>query len=138
MEESENKQSIWTPELVEKLLNVLSPWVNLPDKWMGYKQKEAETKIKHLQAESEADDKYIQATAKHNRNTLYALIMFLGGVIFFMGILTYFGRISGDALLFLVGTVTGYVIIIIQRLIFVFTPKSEVIHSETIQEEYKE
>lgn len=136
MEESENKQSIWTPELVEKLLDVLSPWVNLPNEWMKYKQNETETRIKHIQAESEADDKYIQATTKHNRNTLYALIAFLGGVILFMGLLTYSGHVSGDALLFLVGTVTGYVIVLIQRLIFVFTP--EAIHSETIQEESKE
>ncbi|MFZ3059774.1 MAG: hypothetical protein WA102_08540 [Candidatus Methanoperedens sp.] len=136
MEKSENKQSIWTPELVQKLLDFLSPLQDFPNQYLNHKQKEWETKIKHLQAESEAHDKYIQTTAKHNRNTLYALMVFLGTIIVSMGILTYLGRVSGDALLFLVGTVTSYVIILIQRLIFVFTPKA--IYSETIQEESEE
>lgn len=121
MEKPKTEQSAWTPEFTEKLINDLK---DLAKEWMNYKQSEAETKIKHLQAESEAEDKYIQATAKHNRNTLYALIGFLGAVIAFMSILTYLGRVSGDALLFLVGTVTGYIIILIQRLIFVFTPEA--------------
>jgi hypothetical protein len=140
MENIGSKQFTWTPELVDKLLNHLE---EIADKWINYKQNEAEAKkneaeakIKHLQAEAEAEDKYIQATTKHNRHTLYALIAFLGGVILFMGFLTYSGRVSGDALLFLVGTVTGYVIVLIQRLIFVFTP--ETTHSEIIQEESKE
>jgi len=34
--------------------------------------------------------------------------MFLGLVIFAMALLTYFGKVSGDALLFLVGIVVGY------------------------------
>ena len=34
-----------------------------------------------------------------------------------MSILTYYGKVSGDALLFLIGTVTGYVILMIQDLV---------------------
>jgi hypothetical protein len=33
-----------------------------------------------------------------------------------MSVLTIYGKVSGDALLFLVGTVTGYVVIMIQNL----------------------
>jgi len=35
-----------------------------------------------------------------------------------MSYLTLSGKVSGDALLFLVWTVTGYVIVFIQRLVF--------------------
>jgi hypothetical protein len=33
-----------------------------------------------------------------------------------MSYLTYYGRVSGDALLFLVGTVTGYALVMVQDL----------------------
>jgi len=35
-----------------------------------------------------------------------------------MSYLTIIGSVSGDALLFLVGTITGYVLLFIQRLVF--------------------
>ena len=36
--------------------------------------------------------------------------------MFIMSELTYVSRVSGDALLFLVGTITGYILLFIQRL----------------------
>lgn len=104
MEESAKRESIWTPELVEKLLDNLKDYA---DKFITYKQKEGET-----------ENKYILTITKHNRNVLYILVIFLGVIIAFMSYLTLSGKVSGDALLFLVGTVTGYVIVFIQRLVF--------------------
>ena len=102
--DSEKKELVWTPELVEKLLDDLKDYA---DKFITFKQKEGE-----------ANNKYIQTITKHNRNVLYALVIFLGVIIAFMSYLTLSERVSGDALLFLVGTVTGYVIVFIQKLVF--------------------
>lgn len=102
--DSEKKELVWTPELVEKLLDNLKDYA---DKFITFKQKEGE-----------ANNKYILTITKHNRNVLYALVIFLGVIIAFMSYLTLIERISGDALLFLVGTVTGYVIVFIQKLVF--------------------
>jgi hypothetical protein len=66
--------------------------------------------------EADARIKYFQQASKHNRNVLYAMTGFLIGVIAFMSFLTYMGKVSGDALLFLIGTVTGYLILFIQKL----------------------
>lgn len=103
-EQPEKKESVWTPELVRELGDRL---VNLADKLISYKRNEAE-----------ANNKYLHTVTKHNRDILVTLVVFLGIIIAFMSYLTLSGRVSGDALLFLVGTVTGYVIILIQRLIF--------------------
>ncbi len=113
MENSEDKgkQFVWTPELVKEVFRDLN---NLADKWITYKQNEAE-----------ADNKYLLAASNHDRHVLYALVLFLGIVTAFMSYLTLIGRVSGDALLFLVGTVTGYVIVFIQRLIFSASSNSE-------------
>ena len=102
--DSEKKELIWTPALVEKLLDDLKDYA---DKFIIFKQKEGET-----------NHKYIHTITKHNRNVLYALVIFLGVIIAFMSYLTLSERVSGDALLFLVGTVTGYVIVFIQKLVF--------------------
>jgi len=102
--DSEKKESVWTPELVEKLLDDLKDYA---DKFITYKQKEGET-----------HNKYVLTITKHNRNVLCVLVIFLGLIIAFMSYLTLSEKVSGDALLFLVGTITGYVIIFIQKLIF--------------------
>jgi len=47
--------------------------------------------------------------------------IFLGFLVFVVGLmvwLTLNGRVSGDALLFLVGTISGYVLVIVQRHLF--------------------
>ena len=47
-----------------------------------------------------------------------ALVAFLSVIVLGMIYLTLNGYASGDALLFLVGTITGYVLLFIQRLVF--------------------
>lgn len=84
------------------LIEALGPIATL---YMTYKEKESDSKIK-----------YFQQASKHNRNVLYAMTVFLIGVIAFMSFLTWIDKVSGDALLFLVGTVVGYLILFIQRL----------------------
>ena len=78
--------------------------VPLADRFLTYKQNE-----------SEATTKYFQCASKHNRNMLYVMTIFLAVIIGFMSLLTYSGLVSGDALLFLVGTVTGYILLFIQN-----------------------
>ena len=102
--EDKGQQSVWTPELVKEVFRDIN---NLADRWITYKQNEAE-----------ADNKYILVASKHDRHVLYTLVLFIGAVIGFMTYLTLTGHVSGDALLFLVGTVTGYIMLFIQKLIF--------------------
>ena len=54
----------------------------------------------------------------HNRKLTFSLLIFLGLVIFAMAFLTYFGKVSGDALLFSVGIVVGYLMNMIQGLLY--------------------
>lgn len=53
---------------------------------------------------------------RHNRRLTYSLLVALSVIIGIMAVLTYFNKVSGDALLFLVGTITGYVLFMIQNL----------------------
>src|SRR3972149_8004521 len=80
--------------------------VPLADRYLTYKQNESEGKTR-----------YFQCASKHNRNMLYVMTIFLGAVIAFMSALTVLKLVSGDALLFLVGTVTGYILLFIQKLV---------------------
>ena len=54
----------------------------------------------------------------HNRKLTLSLLIFLGLVIIAMAVLTYFGKVSGDALLFLVGIIVGYIMNMIQGLLY--------------------
>jgi hypothetical protein len=71
-----------------------------------------------------AREKRIAAIGKHNRSLTYSLLAFLTGIITLMTILTLETKVSSDALLFLVGTLTGYMILWVQRLIFTPTEES--------------
>lgn len=51
-------------------------------------------------------------------HTLLLLIAFLGGLIVLMAWLTWQGRVSGDALLFLVGAVASWILFATQRYLF--------------------
>src|SRR3990170_3489069 len=61
--------------------------------------------------ETEGRTKYFESVAKHNRKMVYVLTGFLAIIIALMSALTYGKLISGDALLFLVGTITGYLLL---------------------------
>jgi hypothetical protein len=56
--------------------------------------------------------------AESGWRVLAIMMAFLAGVIAVMSWLTFAGKVSGDALLFLVGTVAGYMLAIVQRQLF--------------------
>ena len=59
-----------------------------------------------------------QMRRSHSKALAILLVVFLLIIIGVMGWLTLKGKVSGDALLFLIGTVVGYVINMIQALVF--------------------
>lgn len=107
--EKQNQQMSWTPKDIEALIRLGMELLgtNLADKYLTHKKNEAEAR-RH----------YFESVSIHNRRMIYVLILFLTGVVAFMSFLTWYGKVSGDALLFVVGTITGYIIISIQRLVF--------------------
>jgi uncharacterized membrane-anchored protein len=62
---------------------------------------------------------------KHTFRLILSLMIFLGALVALVSLLTYYGKVSGDALLFLVGTVSGVVLAIIQRYLFEAEPEEE-------------
>jgi hypothetical protein len=108
---SEQKQTgfVWTPEVVKDLQKFLVEFLgtNLADKYLS-----------HRKIDAEAQRRYFDTVSNHNRRMIYVLLAFLIGIVGFMSFLTLYESVSGDALLFLVGTITGYVLLFIQRLVF--------------------
>jgi len=92
----------WTPEQVESLIRLVD---TLASKYITFKQEEAK-----------ADHQTLRTVTRHSTYLTIILATFLGVIVFIMSELTYVGRVSGDALLFLVGTITGYILLFIQRL----------------------
>ena len=107
-EDSEKKEEqkgfVWTETAVKDVEDFIE---HLADRYLTYKKNEAE-----------ADQRYFEATANHNRNMVITLVVFLSFIVLGMSYLTLSGHVSGDALLFLIGTITGYLLLFIQRLIF--------------------
>jgi len=97
------KEGAWTPE---DLKNAVEAMRVLLEEYIQF-QKDRDSSLEHR----------LGMLSHHNRRLSYALMLFLGGIVVLMSILTYYGKVSGDALLFLVGTVTGYVVVMIQGLI---------------------
>jgi hypothetical protein len=100
----ESKGFVWTQEAVKDVEDFIE---HLADKYLSYKKNEAE-----------ADQRYFEAEARHNRNMVITLVVFLSFIVLGMSYLTLSGHVSGDALLFLIGTITGYLLLFIQRLVF--------------------
>ncbi|MEM0075763.1 MAG: hypothetical protein QXV84_05390 [Conexivisphaerales archaeon] len=71
-----------------------------------------------------AREKRIAVIGRHNRSLTFSLLAFLTVVIAFMTFLTLQAKVSSDALLFLVGTLTGYMILWVGRLIFMPTEEA--------------
>ena len=103
-QEEVQPQLVWTPEMVKDLEKFIE---NLADKYLTFKKEEAE-----------ADRKYLETTTKHNTKMTLILTIFMVAITLGMAVLTFHGKVSGDALLFLVGTITGYIILFIQALVF--------------------
>ena len=102
--ETKTKAFTWTRESIKDLEVFIE---HLADKYLVYKRDMRE-----------AERKYWETVSKHNRRMAYSLVLFLIAIVIGMSYLTFNGRVTGDALLFLVGTITGYVLLFIQRLIF--------------------
>lgn len=94
----------WKPEDVANFIEMVR---GLGKELIDYKNKEFDYKVKRL-----------GSIGTHNRRLTYSLIVFLLTMIGILSILTWFGRVSGDALLFLAGTITGYVILMVQNLTY--------------------
>ena len=103
-EKKEEKPFEWTEE---KLKDVYSFIQSLADKYLQFKKEEAS-----------ADTTYTEVTSRHDRHVINVMVIFLAVVVALMSILTFYGKVSGDALLFLGGTVTGYAFAFVQRFIF--------------------
>ncbi|MEM3191513.1 MAG: hypothetical protein QW735_03640 [archaeon] len=54
---------------------------------------------------------------KQTFNFFISLFLLVSGIIVGMSVLVYFGKVSGDALLFLAGTVIGYVLGVFQDMV---------------------
>ena len=102
-EKSEAKGFVWTEKAIKDVEEFIE---HLADRYLAFKKDEAE-----------ATKKYFEAMAKHNRNMVIILVVFLSVIVLGMSYLTLNGHVSGDALLFLIGTITGYVLLFIQRLV---------------------
>ncbi len=90
--------------MVQAILSGLAP---LADRYIGLKEKEFEHDVK------------LESTvSKAGWWVLSVLMLFLAAVITLMSFLVLNGRVSGDALLFLVGTVSGYILALVQRHLF--------------------
>ncbi|MGD0070142.1 MAG: hypothetical protein ABSB71_01090 [Candidatus Bathyarchaeia archaeon] len=99
---NEEQKKGWTSEDWKNMIDAVAPLIQ---EWF------------QLQKEKEASyERRINSLSKHNRRLSISLITFLLVVVGLMSVLTIYGKVSGDALLFLVGTVTGYVVIMIQNL----------------------
>jgi hypothetical protein len=72
--------------------------------------------ITYFEKKAVAQDRTLATVTKHSMILTLILATFLAVIVGLMGFLTYVGKVSGDALLFLVGTVTGYILLFIQRL----------------------
>jgi hypothetical protein len=103
-ETGETKGFVWTPETMRDVLEFVK---SLADKYLTYKKNEAE-----------ARQKFFESKARHNKGVIIVLIIFLSIIVLGMSYLTLNEYVSGDALLFLIGTITGYVLLFIQRLVF--------------------
>ena len=98
---SEQPPTGWSPEVIESLATSILPYV---DRYL----KLQENAQKHEVAITESDAKW------KNRTTL-ALLGFALLTIVAMSWLTYVGSVSGDALLFLVGTTVGALFTMLQH-----------------------
>jgi hypothetical protein len=110
-ESSKHDGFVWSDETVKEAMELVK---DLGDKYLTYKKDESEA----IRKEAEERRHYFETVSKHNQKMVYVLVSFLAVVVAFMTVLTGYKLVSGDALLFLVGTITGYLLLFIQRLVF--------------------
>ncbi len=100
-DQSKQEKFEWTPERMSALFQGLSM---LADKYLAFRD-----------SNSKYESDQIRTITKHDRRIVAILLAFLGSVIAFMSILTWFNKVSGEALLFAVGITIGYVFAIISK-----------------------
>lgn len=74
--------------------------------------------LRYLEKQQEHDIKMEEVAGKSSRRVLGVLLIFLGVIIGLMVGLTMYDKVSGDALLFLTGTMVGWVLSIVYRHLF--------------------
>jgi hypothetical protein len=98
----------WTPETIREAAAALIGVIKeFGDRYIALKEKEFDHEARLATGQAKADWR--------------VLGIFLGFLAFVVGLMTYLalnGRVSSDALLFLVGTISGYVLVIVQRHLF--------------------
>jgi hypothetical protein len=103
-EKPPDKPNPWTPEMVKAIIDSLRP---LGERFIGLQERRFEHEL--------ALEK---TTSRASWYVLLILMVFLTVVIAAMVLLVLNNKVSGDALLFLVGTVSGYILAIVQRHLF--------------------
>jgi len=101
-DKKESRPEPWKPKEALSLFETLKPYA---DKLLQYFKEQAESE--HRLAELAARQDWRIATVA---------LVFLGVIVGAMSTLTFYSKVSGDALLFLVGTVTGYIFSLIFKL----------------------
>ena len=99
-----NKPS--TPDLsqISELVNAVMP---LAKEYVDFQKSKFDFTVKRDERAS-----------SHNRKLTIYLLVFMSIVISIMAMLTFLGKVSGDALLFMVGIVVGYLMNMIQGLLY--------------------
>ena len=90
----------WIPILINSVMPLAKEYVDLEKSKFDYKVKRDER------------------ASQHNRKLIFSMLLFLGVVIGISSLLTFYGKVSGDALLFMIGVTVGYIITMIQNLIY--------------------
>jgi uncharacterized membrane protein len=90
----------WIPILINSVTPLAKEYVDLQKSKFDYKVKRDER------------------ASQHNRKLIFSLLLFLGAIIGISSLLTFYGKVSGDALLFMIGVIVGYIITMIQGLIY--------------------
>ncbi len=103
-DESKQEKFDWTPERIGALFQGLT---TLADKYLAFRD-----------TDSKYESDIIRTTARHDRRIVAILLAFLGSVIAMMSILTWYGKVSGEALLFAVGITIGYVFAILTKSLY--------------------
>jgi len=106
-----------TLDLINNILKNLDKVIAVAgDKLVAYKKQEADGQREIRKQELESQKSYLDQISKRDLRSLSGLIIFLIGLIAFMSWLTWVDKVSGDALLFLVGTVVGSLIMFIEKI----------------------
>jgi uncharacterized membrane protein len=90
----------WIPILINSIAPLAKEYVDLQKSKFDYKVKRDER------------------ASHHNRKLIFSLLLFLSVIIGISSLLTFYGKVSGDALLFMIGVIVGYIITMIQGLVY--------------------